>query len=82
MPARLLNDLNHHDLSWLGFVGATWFHQNVLADALIFRDDGRDAMLQDQATDDLAIGAFQYFNYRAFRPSATINATSYAKAGS
>ena len=70
----LLDDLDRDYLTGLSAAFIAGGDENVLGDTLVFRRHQHDAVLHQQAPDDMSVGAFQHFNDLAFAPPAPIQA--------
>ena len=70
---RLFDQFDADDLAGLGLARRAG-HEDVLADALVFRRDDPDAVLVQQAPDDVRVGAFRDFDDRAFGAAAAVGA--------
>ena len=70
---RLLEDLDHHDLTRLRAVQLVRRNHQVLVDAAVLRFDEPDAALFVQPPDHLAVGAFEDVDDRAFGAAAAVD---------
>jgi len=71
---RLLDHFGDDDLPGPRAAAHIGRDQDVLADALVFRDQVPDASLFVDAADDFAIGPLEHIDDRAFRPAAAVDA--------
>ena len=70
----LRDELGDDNLALLRALEAIGRDEDVLADALVLGDEEGDAVLDEEAPDDLLVGALEHFHDGTFEPAAAIHA--------
>ena len=73
MRGRLFDHFGDDDLTGPRAAAHVGRDEDILADALVFRDQIPDAALLVDATDDFTVGALEHVDNRAFRPAAAVD---------